>query len=129
MADSSSSTINAGVGADVETQQAVAPYSHWKVMYDRAGVSDAVLNHKYPGEGTPENPFVVDWLPIDPHNPMQFSFARKWLITGLSALATFAVAFDSSAYSGGVAQVIINFRVSEEIAILVCFLLYFPCPS
>ncbi|KAL5606003.1 hypothetical protein BROUX41_006205 [Berkeleyomyces rouxiae] len=126
MAESSSSTINAGAGAgagadhdlEFQNQSGTPRYSHWDVLLKPHGVTDAVLNHRYPGEGTSENPFVVDWLPVDPHNPQQFSHARKWSITVLVAMATFAVAFDSSAYSGGVRQIIMSFDVSQEVAIL-----------
>ncbi|KAL1888355.1 hypothetical protein Cpir12675_006211 [Ceratocystis pirilliformis] len=129
MTESSSSTINAsaeaGTGSnhhhrhDLENQKPHVPrYSHWNVLLKPHGVSDAVLQQKYPGNGTAESPFVIDWLPVDPHNPQQFSHMRKWAITLLVALATFAVAFDSAAYSGGVRQVIAKFGVSQEVAIL-----------
>ncbi|KKF96896.1 putative MFS-type transporter [Ceratocystis platani] len=129
MAESSSSTINAsaevGTGTnhhhhhDLENQKPHVPrYSHWNVLLKPHGVSEAVLQHKYPGNGTAESPFVIDWLHVDPHNPQQFSHKRKWGITLLVALATFAVAFDSAAYSGGVRQVIAKFGVSQEVAIL-----------
>ena len=36
---------------------------------------------RYPGGGTGENPFVVDWDPKDPENPFNWSRGRKWLIT------------------------------------------------
>ena len=36
---------------------------------------------KYPGRGTPEDPFVVDWDLGDPENPFNWSKLRKWIIT------------------------------------------------
>lgn len=35
----------------------------------------------YPGAGTPEDPFIVDWALGDAENPFNWSIARKWLIT------------------------------------------------
>lgn len=49
---------------------------------------------------------------------MLFSKNKKWTITIVVAVATLAVSFASSAYSGGVKQVILQFGVSEEIAVL-----------
>lgn len=35
----------------------------------------------YPGAGTVEDPFIVDWALGDAENPFNWSIARKWLIT------------------------------------------------
>ena len=37
----------------------------------------------YPGEGTPESPFIVDWEPEDPENPYNWSKKKKWPLTYL----------------------------------------------
>lgn len=60
----------------------------------------------------------MDWIPNDPGNPMLFPQTKKWFITALVAIATLAVAFVSSAYSGGIDQIIMEFRISQEIATL-----------
>lgn len=36
---------------------------------------------KFPGRGTPEDPFIVDWDLGDPENPYNWSSLRKWMIT------------------------------------------------
>lgn len=36
---------------------------------------------KFPGRGTPEYPFIVDWDLGDPENPYNWSVLRKWMIT------------------------------------------------
>lgn len=46
---------------------------------------------------------------------MEFSQVKKWFITLTVALATLAVAFVSSAYSGGAEEVIRTFGVSQEV--------------
>jgi hypothetical protein len=46
---------------------------------------------------------------------MLYSGALKWSITMLVAFATLAVAFVSSAFSGGADEVVKFFRTSEEI--------------
>ena len=103
---------------DVESQQGRNSPSHWFLVCHPDGVTDAVLNHAYPGHGTPESPYVVDFLPQDGSNPMQYSRTKKWTITLLQALATLAVAFVSTAYSGGVYEIIRYFHVSTIVAIL-----------
>jgi hypothetical protein len=103
---------------DVESQQGRNNPSHWFLVLHPHGVTDAVLNHSYPGQGTPESPYVVDFLPQDGSNPMQYSRTKKWTITMLQALATLAVAFVSTAYSGGISEIIKYFHVSTIVAIL-----------
>ena len=73
---------------------------------------------QYDGEGSEESPYVVTWIENDPRNPMLFAKSKKWALTMLSAFATLAVAFVSSAYSGGVKQIIEQFHVGEEVVTL-----------
>lgn len=91
---------------------------HWKLVTSQSLVTDQVLNQKYAGSGTTEDPYVVEWIPNDPRNPMLFSTTKKWLITLSVSIATLAIAFASTAYSGSVPQVIEQFHVSEEVATL-----------
>ncbi|KAL9031942.1 MAG: hypothetical protein Q9196_000076 [Gyalolechia fulgens] len=81
-------------------------------------VTSEVRSHHYFGAGTEDDPYVVDFLPDDPRNPMGFSMVRKWTITLLVAVVTLAVAFCSSAYSGGIAQIVREFHTSQEVAVL-----------
>ncbi|KAI1411114.1 MFS general substrate transporter [Hypoxylon sp. FL1857] len=91
---------------------------YWRLVIDQAGVTPEVANFPYEGSGTEADPYVVKWIPDDPRNPMNFSAFRRWLITGVVAFATLAVALVSSAYSGGVAEIIAAFHISQELAIL-----------
>lgn len=49
---------------------------------------------------------------------MGFSTVMKWTITILVAFVTLAVAFVSSAYSGGIVEIVRDFDTSEEVATL-----------
>lgn len=40
-----------------------------------------VFSVKYPGSGTAEDPYVVDWGKGDEENPYNWSTRRKWMIT------------------------------------------------
>ncbi|KAL8722819.1 MAG: hypothetical protein Q9225_000768 [Loekoesia sp. 1 TL-2023] len=81
-------------------------------------VTPEVRSHHYAGSGTEDDPYVVEFLPDDPRNPMGFSMFRKWTITLLVAFVTLAVAFVSSAYSGGIVEIVKELHTSEEVATL-----------
>ncbi|KAL9589391.1 MAG: hypothetical protein Q9203_001802 [Teloschistes exilis] len=49
---------------------------------------------------------------------MNYSNPKKWTITMLAAFVTLAVAFVSSAYSGGIPEIVKEFDTSEEVATL-----------
>ena len=49
---------------------------------------------------------------------MRFPMWKKWLITVLVAFATLAVASVSSAYTGGVDQIISGLHTSDEVVVL-----------
>ncbi|OTB11932.1 hypothetical protein K445DRAFT_339148 [Daldinia sp. EC12] len=116
--DESSATITEQHPRDVEAQNPPKKLSYWHRQFDLAGVTPAVKEWRYKGSGTSEDPFIVDFLPDDPKNPMKFAVWKKWGITVLQAFAVLAVTFVSTAYSGGIGEVIREFQVSEEIAIL-----------
>ncbi|KAI1085875.1 polyamine transporter 1 [Whalleya microplaca] len=121
MASSNSSSTSATVTEperDVESLKGHNKLSYFKRQFDQAGVTAAVLEWDYRGSGTDHDPYIVDFLPDDPKNPMKFSSWKKWGITALQAVAVLAVAFASTAYSGGVSEVIRDFKISTEVAIL-----------
>lgn len=86
---------------DLESGQGPRSIPHWKLVADQALVTPEVLDWKYDGSGTAEDPYVVKWIENDPRNPMTWSKTYKYSISVTMALATLAVAFCSSAYSGG----------------------------
>ncbi|KAJ5297023.1 uncharacterized protein N7443_007916 [Penicillium atrosanguineum] len=90
--------------------------SFWRLLIDQRVVTPEVLHHNYEGSGTDEDPYVVSWLPIDPRNPMQFSMARKAVITFMTAIATFVISLSSSAYSGSIQGIIDEFQIAREVA-------------
>lgn len=92
--------------------------SHWRIVASQSLVTPAVLRHPYPGSGTVEDPYVVEFIPNDKRNPMRFPIWKKWAITLLVAFATLAVSFVSSAYTGGIQQVMEEFGASQEVVTL-----------
>ncbi|KAF9767960.1 Efflux pump fub11 [Fusarium sp. DS 682] len=112
---SSSTTANA---TDLESQQTEVKNSHLSLILDPVGVTDAVINYNYSGHGTADSPYLVEFLPNDHRNALNFSRSKKWLITILQAIATLAVTFASTTYSGGLASILMEFHVSTEVAIL-----------
>ena len=103
-----------------ETEMATeAPFlAHLRLVASQSHITPRVLEHQYSGSGTEEDPYIVEFLHNDPRNPRNFSTLRKWTITILVAIATLCVTFDSSAYTGGIRQIIKQFGVSQEVATL-----------
>jgi len=79
---------------------------------------DEIINHQYRGSGTEEDPYIVEWLDVDPENAKTYSARMRWSVTTLAATMTLCVAFASSAYSGAVESIIEDFHCSEEVVIL-----------
>lgn len=92
--------------------------SFFRLVFDQGVVTQQIMDHPYPGSGTEDDPYAVTWIPEDPRNPMNFSELRKWTLTGLVAIATLAVALVSSAYTGGVQQIEMQFNIGSEVATL-----------
>ena len=91
---------------------------HFKLVFSHALVTPEVLAWDYEGEGTTDKPYIVEFIENDPRNPMHFSQLKKWSLTVIVAIATLAVAFVSSAYSGATIQIIEEFECSQEVATL-----------
>lgn len=120
-AASSTSTLTDAQPNDVESQHhAPSPKKvpHWRLVASQSLVTEEVLNHHYKGSGTEENPYVVEFIPNDPRNPMNFPEWKKWFLTVSVAVATLAVAFVSTAYTASITQVIEEFHCSQEVATL-----------
>ncbi|KAJ5725342.1 uncharacterized protein N7483_006699 [Penicillium malachiteum] len=84
----------------------------WRLIFDQGYVSQAVLNHSYNGSGTDEDPYQVFWLDHDPRDPMGFSVPSKWFIMAPCGLCY------ASGGVGSLNEVILDFQVSEEVALL-----------
>ncbi|KAJ6161049.1 hypothetical protein N7470_004445 [Penicillium chermesinum] len=92
--------------------------SFWHTIFDQGYVTEDIVNHKYDGSGTEEDPWQVTWMEHDARDPMNYGFATKWLITLLVGVDTLAIALTSSAYSGGIVEVTKDFNVTQEIGLL-----------
>lgn len=75
-----------------------------------------VMNHRYSGGGTETDPWIVDWIPNDPEDPQNWKNSYKWITIVNVSVVTLAVALSSSAYSGGIEDLMIEFGCSAELA-------------
>ena len=89
-----------------------------KAVFSHSLLTPEVIDYDYNGTGTEEDPFVVEFIPDDPRDPLNFPEALKWVVTVLLAVSTLAVAFASSAFSGGIQQIMEGFGYSEEVVLL-----------
>ena len=112
------------MAADTEPQiekiETTAPNKipYWRLVFEQGVVTQEIIDHPYPGAGTDDDPFAVTWIPNDPRNPMNFSEVKKWSFTMLVAIATLAVALVSSAYTGGIQEIMADFGIGQELATL-----------
>ncbi|KAJ5162726.1 Major facilitator superfamily domain general substrate transporter [Penicillium coprophilum] len=90
----------------------------WRSVYDQGVVTQEIIDFPYPGSGTEDDPYAVTWIPNDPRNPMNYSSVKKWTLTMLVAVATLAVSLVSSAYTGGLKEIIMQFNIGQEVATL-----------
>lgn len=90
----------------------------WRLIFDQKAVTEEVMQFPYTGSGTEDDPYAVVWIPADPRNPMNFRPIKKWSITLLVSFVTLAVSLVSSAFSGGMSQIMEDFGASQEIVIL-----------
>ncbi|EFE42601.1 MFS multidrug transporter, putative [Trichophyton verrucosum HKI 0517] len=91
---------------------------HWRQVTDPGAVTPEIINYPYPGSGTEADPYLVQWIPNDPRNPMNYSAVKKWSITFVVAIATLAVALISSAYTGGAIEIAQEFHADAEVITL-----------
>jgi hypothetical protein len=92
--------------------------SHWKMITDQGVTTKEIEEWDYDGEGTEEDPYVVEWIQNDPRNPMTWSQTRKWVMAIAVANSVLVVSFCSSAFSGGIQQIMAEFSCSQEIVTL-----------
>ncbi|KAI0423787.1 polyamine transporter 3 [Xylaria sp. FL1042] len=78
-------------------------------------MSPQVTSYVYPGSGTEEDPYLVDWLPGDAKNPYSIATSMKWWITLIMSLGTLAVSISTSSLSSALPQLQSDFHVSAEL--------------
>ena len=69
----------------------------------------------YVGQGTVSEPYIVEFLHDDPHNPIDFPQWRKWLITSIATCSVFAITLTSSAYSASGQQIMADLDTNSEL--------------
>ncbi|KAI9645771.1 MFS siderochrome iron transporter 1 [Ciborinia camelliae] len=115
----SGSSAAMDIERDLEEQKNVQMKArHWELVFDQIHVTPEVLHYPYKGSGTEADPYVVEYIPGDRRNPLNFTMLKKWTITILLAFATLAVSFVSSAYTGGIDQILETFNIGTEVIIL-----------
>ncbi|KAK2053401.1 major facilitator superfamily transporter [Colletotrichum caudatum] len=104
------------VEASETTVRTRIPY--WRKVIDQTGITPEVANRRYSGSGTESDPLLVQWIPNDPRNPMNLSKITRWSVILMAATTTLAISLLSSAYTGGIRQIIHEFEISQEVATL-----------
>lgn len=73
--------------------------------------------HKIPGaqpHPEEEDTTLINWATNDPHNPLNWSLGRKWMITGTACFVAFLVGLNSTAPTSAAIEIGERFHVSDE---------------
>ncbi|CAO2650417.1 Nn.00g017090.m01.CDS01 [Neocucurbitaria sp. VM-36] len=108
----------AGGRSNMDLESGKETISYWKMIMDQGVVTKDIVNWDYEGGGTDEDPFVVEWIENDPRNPMTWPKTKKWIMALTVANSVLVVSFCSSAFSGGIQQIMVEFGVSQEVVTL-----------
>lgn len=75
-------------------------------------------NHHHEGQGTEQEPIIVEFQKDDPENPMNWGQTRKWFVACIATLSVFVVTFTSSAYSESSREILREFGTSSEVFVV-----------
>ncbi|KAJ5124898.1 uncharacterized protein N7515_008723 [Penicillium bovifimosum] len=89
----------------------------YQLVLSQDSITDDVLQHKWDGSGTEEDPYLVDWLHEDARDPHQMQDWLKWSITLLQAASFLSITFASSALSAANPQIMEEFGASAELVV------------
>ncbi|CAI7658268.1 unnamed protein product [Penicillium crustosum] len=89
----------------------------YRLVLSQDIITDDVLNHEWEGNGTAEDPYLVDWLHEDARDPHQMQDWLKWSITLLQAASFLSITFASSALSAANPQIQERFGASTELVV------------
>jgi hypothetical protein len=73
-----------------------------------------VEDSPYPGSGTPEDPYLVDWLDDEPANPYNWRPAFKWTTMAIIAISALCISFASSSYSSAIPDIMAEFEGTSQ---------------
>lgn len=83
-----------------------------------------LLEYKYPGKGTLEDPYVLNWIPstftfdnneegkeeiLDVEYPQTWKSGQKWIITAIGAISVLSVTMTSSMMSAAIFDIRMKF--------------------
>jgi MFS family permease len=88
------------------------------MVIDQGITTPEIEQHVYPGSGTEDDPYRIDWLDNDPRNPMEFPTWYKWMIALSMAASVLAVSLCSSAFSAGFQSLLREFGTSLPVVTL-----------
>ncbi|CAF1049368.1 unnamed protein product [Adineta steineri] len=80
--------------------------------------TSTLLQENYKGKGNESSPYIINWLRYDPENPMKWLSIYKWFLTFLVTVATLAISFCSSAYTGPFNELKQQFHIGDEVITL-----------
>lgn len=96
------------------TKTTLPPIAHTPNASRPASPSHESEESPYPGAGTPEDPYLVDWLDDEPSNPYNWRPAFKWTTMAIIAISTLCISFASSSYSSAISDIMVQFEGTTQ---------------
>ncbi|CAF0786647.1 unnamed protein product [Adineta ricciae] len=103
-------STNSASGSDM-----IRSWLPWKVK--QLGTF-TLLKEKYPGDGTKDSPFTINWLDNDPENPKKWPTLYKFFLILITCNIGFSIGFVTSAYIGPFNEIKNQFDTDGELVIL-----------
>jgi len=106
-----STLVNPAIG---NLRSTLPPIAHTPNASRPASPHSSVEESPYPGLGTPEDPYLVDWLDDEPANPYNWRPAFKWTTMAIIAISTLCISFASSSYSSAIPDIMKTFKGTTQ---------------
>jgi hypothetical protein len=106
-----STLVNPAIG---NLRSTLPPIAHTPNASRPASPHSSVEESPYPGSGTPEDPYLVDWLDDEPANPYNWRPAFKWTTMAIIAISTLCISFASSSYSSAIPDIMKTFKGTTQ---------------
>lgn len=78
---------------------------------------EKTLTRSHAGSATETGPFLVKFAHDDPVGPMNLSPGQRRTMSAIVAIGALIVSFSSSAYNGGIEDLVEQFGISREVAV------------
>jgi hypothetical protein len=108
------------IAPDISLERSIAARITRRLCVDKGRIQPLVAqSNPFQGSGTLDDPYLVDWLPGEVANSLNWKKGFRWLITVHLAINCLCPVFCSSSYVAAIPGIMARFPpTSEELGIL-----------